>query len=55
MIVQNLGFDTFPVGRGPSKLVSIETTETGTETSFGTIRNKMFVLVVSLLYRNREF
>ncbi len=26
----------------------IETTETGTETSFGTIRNKTFVSVVSL-------
>ncbi len=26
-----------------------------TKTSFGTIRNKMFVSVVSLLYRNREF
>jgi hypothetical protein len=44
-----------------SKQVSIrnkfrfETTETGTETNFGTIRNKMFVSVVSLLYRNREF
>jgi hypothetical protein len=32
-----------------------ETTETGTKTSFGTIRNKRFVSVVLLLYRNREF
>jgi hypothetical protein len=28
---------------------SFETTETGTETSFGTIRNKMFFWIVSLL------
>jgi hypothetical protein len=32
-----------------------ETTETGTETSFGTIRNKTFVSVVSLLYRPETF
>ncbi len=32
-----------------------EITETRTETSFGTIRNKMFVSVVSLLYQNSEF
>ncbi len=37
------------------KQFRFETTETGTETSFGTIRNKTFVSVVSLLYRNREF
>jgi hypothetical protein len=30
-------------------------TETGTETSFGTVRNKTFVSFVSLLYRKREF
>ena len=51
------GMARYPELRCPSKLVSIETTQTGTgtETSFGTIRNKMFVSVVSLLYRNREF
>ncbi len=36
-------------------LFRFETTETGTETSFGTIRNKTFASVVSLLYRNRDF
>ncbi len=35
--------------------VSFETTETRTETSFGTIRNKTFVSIVLLLYWNREF
>jgi hypothetical protein len=32
-----------------------ETTETGTETSFDTIRNNTFVSVVSVKYRNRQF
>jgi hypothetical protein len=45
-----------PIGwRTVQTRVSFETTETGTETSFGTIWNKTFVSVVSLLYRNREF
>ncbi len=39
----------------PSKLVSIQNNRNGTETSFVTIRNKTFVLVVSLLYQNRDF
>jgi hypothetical protein len=38
----------------PSKLVSIQTTETGTETSLGAIRNKTFVTVVLLLYIETE-
>ncbi len=32
-----------------------ETTETGTDTSFGTVQNKTFLSVVSLLYQNRDF
>jgi hypothetical protein len=32
----------------PPKLICIETPETETETSFGTIQNKMFVSVVLL-------
>jgi hypothetical protein len=39
----------------PSKLVSIWNNPNWNETSFGTIRNKMFVSVVLLLYRNSEF
>jgi hypothetical protein len=45
-----------PVWLGcPSKLVLIRNTNTGTKTSFGTIRNKTFVSVVSLLYRTESF
>ena len=39
----------------PSKIVCFETIETGTETSFGTIRSKTFVSVVSHVYQNSEF
>ncbi len=39
----------------PSKLFRFKTTETGTETSVGTIRNKTFVSVVLLLTETENF
>jgi hypothetical protein len=39
----------------PAKLVSIRNNRNWTEISFDTIRNNMFVSVVSVLYRNSVF
>ncbi len=41
--------------RGPPGRVSFETSFNSKQLKLGTIRNKMFVSVVSLLYWNREF